>query len=249
LSVVVGGGVEPSHWHGRSSAHPVVLKTARLDPGDAPMLNEPPQLRLSRLRREATRVGRQPECGGNQSVEATRVGRQPEWEATRVGRQSGGGGNQSVEATRVAVREANQRPFSEIVQGDRTSSTSSSSRWSAIRGNQGRSMEIAPPRRADGPPTLPLVVEGSGNGQRDTAQSRATQPRRHSGRARGRTPSPAYQASYRASREDPPARAHHGALARACPQRRVRRAATSSAAAPASDGLVRCRCLPPQQGR
>ena len=166
-----------------------------------------------------------------------------------MGRQSGGGGNQSVEATRVAVREANQKPFSEIVQGDRTSSTSSSSRWSAIRGNQGRSIEIAPPRRADGPPTLPLVVEGSGNGQRDAAPCRANQPRRRSGRARGRTPSPAYQASYRASREDPPACAHHGALARACPQRRVRRAATSSAAAPASDGLVRCRCLPPQQGR
>ena len=172
-------------------------------------------------------------------------GRQPEWEATRVGRQSGGVGNQSVEATRVAVREANQRPFSEIVQGDRTSSTSSSSRWSAIRGNQGRSIEIAPPRRADGPPTLPLVVEGSGNGQRDTAPCRANQPRRRSGRARGRMPSPEYQASYRASREDPPARAQQGALARACPQRRV----TSSAAAAASDGLVGCRCWPPQQGR
>ena len=61
----------------------MVLKTARLDPGDAAMLNEPPQLRLSRLRREATRVGRQPEWGGSQSGEATRVGRQPEWQPER----------------------------------------------------------------------------------------------------------------------------------------------------------------------
>jgi len=71
----------------------MVLKTARLDPGDAPMLNEPPQLRLSRLRREATRVG------GNQSGEAIRRGRQPEW-----------GGNQS----------GSQRGKSETIQRDRS---------------------------------------------------------------------------------------------------------------------------------
>ena len=202
MSVVVGVGVEPSHWHGRRRAHPMVLKTARLDPGDAAMLNEPPQLRLSRLRREATRVGRQPEWGGSQSGEATRVGRQPEWQPER-----------------------------------------------RIRDNQGRPVEIAPPRRAAGPPTLPLVVEGSGIGLRDIAPRRASQPRRRSVQARRRTPSPECQASYRASREDPTARAHHGALAHVCPQRRVRRAAMSSAAAAASDGLVRWRYLPPRRGR
>jgi hypothetical protein len=185
MSVVVGVGVEPSHWHGRRRAHPMVLKTARLDPGDAAMLNEPPQLRLSRLRREATRVGRQ-----------------PEWQPER-----------------------------------------------RIRDNQGRPVEIAPPRRAAGPPTLPLVVEGSGIGLRDIAPRRASQPRRRSVQARRRTPSPECQASYRASREDPTARAHHGALAHVCPQRRVRRAAMSSAAAAASDGLVRWRYLLPRRGR
>ena len=67
----------------------MVLKTARLDPGDAAMLNEPPQLRLSRLRREATRVGRQPEWGGSQSGEAARVERQPEWGGSQNGSQRG----------------------------------------------------------------------------------------------------------------------------------------------------------------
>jgi len=125
MSVVVGGGVEPSHWHGRSRAHPMVLKTARLDPGDAPMLNEPPQLRLSRLRREATRVG------GNQSGEAIRRGRQPEWGGNQSGSQRGK--SETIQRDRSArshlldelllAVERHQRQSREINR-DRTSSTS-----------------------------------------------------------------------------------------------------------------------------